>query len=168
MWGYAAGRAVPDIITLGKPIGNGHPIGAVVTTEDIARRFADEAYFFSTFGGNTVSAAVGAAVLDITGAERLPDRAERVGAHLRRRLRRMPQPIGAVRGAGLFIGVDVGDAAAARAIVEGLRHRGVLVGATGPGATVIKIRPPLAFEEQHADILVQALADLLGERSPGV
>jgi len=163
MWGFATGSAIPDIVTLGKPIGNGHPIGAVVTTEEIARRFADEAYFFSTFGGNTVSAAVGTAVLDVTETEGLPERAERVGDYLRAAIRQMSGPVVAVRGAGLFIGMEVEDAATADAIVEGLRTRGVLVGTTGPSGNVVKIRPPIVFEERHADVLTQALQELLEE-----
>jgi 4-aminobutyrate aminotransferase-like enzyme/Ser/Thr protein kinase RdoA (MazF antagonist) len=161
MWGFAAGTAIPDIVTLGKPIGNGHPIGAVVTTAEIARRFADDAYFFSTFGGNTVSAAVGSAVLDITEAEGLPERAERVGNYLRAAIREMRGPVVAVRGVGLFVGVEVADSARAEAIVEGMRERGVLVGTTGPSGSVVKIRPPLIFDERHADALLEALRQSL-------
>ncbi len=167
MWGFATGSAIPDIVTLGKPIGNGHPIGAVVTTAEIARRFADEAYFFSTFGGNTVSAAVGTAVIDITEAEGLPERAERVGNYLRAAIRQMRGPVVAVRGAGLFIGVEVEQAATAEAIVEGMRKRGVLVGTTGPSGNVVKIRPPMVFEERHADVLVQALQEALDDPAGG-
>jgi 4-aminobutyrate aminotransferase-like enzyme/Ser/Thr protein kinase RdoA (MazF antagonist) len=162
MWGFAAGTAIPDIVTLGKPIGNGHPIGAVVTTAEIARRFTDEAYFFSTFGGNTVSAAVGTAVLDITEADGLPERAERVGHYLRAAIRQMPGPVVSVRGAGLFVGVEVADKATAQAIVEGMRERGVLVGTTGPSGNVVKIRPPMVFEERHADFVLRALRQSLG------
>jgi 4-aminobutyrate aminotransferase-like enzyme len=134
-----------------------------VTTEEIARHFADEAYFFSTFGGNTVSAAVGTAVLDVTEAEGLPERAERVGDYLRAAIRQMNGPVVAVRGTGLFIGVEVGDAATAHAIVEGLRRRGVLVGTTGPSGNVVKIRPPLVFDERHADVLARALQEVFDD-----
>ncbi|MEE8332009.1 MAG: aminotransferase class III-fold pyridoxal phosphate-dependent enzyme [Acidimicrobiia bacterium] len=169
MWGFAAGAATPDIVTLGKPIGNGHPVGAVVTTSDIAGRFADEDYFFSTFGGNNVAAAVGSAVLDITLGEELPERAERAGNYLRDGLKSITSSvIGEVRGAGLFTGVEIvnpdgePDGPAAESILEAMKDRGVLIGRTGPHDNVLKIRPPLVFEEAHADIVLSALANVLG------
>ena len=164
LWGFASGTVTPDIVTLGKPIGNGHPIGAVVTTKDIADRFADSDYFFSTFGGNTVSAAVGLAVLDITRRTDLPARAEAVGAHLRVGIEALDiDAFAEVRGAGLLIGVEVvdedglPDPVRAAGIVEGMRGRSVLIGRTGRSENVLKIRPPLVFEQQHADIFVEAL-----------
>ncbi len=170
-WGFAAGTAVPDIVTLGKPIGNGHPIGVVITSKEIAERFAELGYFFSTFGGNPVSAAVGNAVLDITFAEALPKSADSVGEYLRTGLAGMAATsdvLGGVRGAGLFVGVDVVDTdggpdeGRARAMVEAMRDNGVLIGRTGRHENVLKIRPPLIFEHDHADLLLDSLSAVLG------
>jgi 4-aminobutyrate aminotransferase-like enzyme len=164
-WGFAQDGVVPDIVTLGKPMGNGHPMGAVVTTPAIAAQFAERWHFFSTFAGSPVAAAVGSAVLDVIERERLAEHAERVGAYLRARLAEVARShpvIKAVRGPGLFVGVDLacdlpGRAGIGMAVANGLRERGVLVGATGPKVNVIKIRPPLVFSEQHADRVAAAL-----------
>lgn len=168
-WGFAQDGVVPDIVTLGKPMGNGHPMGAVVTTPTIAAEFAERWHFFSTFAGSPVAAAVGSAVLDVIERERLAERAARVGAHLRARLTEMAAPnpvVREVRGPGLFVGVELdcdapGRAGIGRAVANGLRSRGVLVGATGPRVNVIKIRPPLVFSEQHADRVAAALDSTL-------
>ena len=164
-WGFAQDGVVPDIVTLGKPMGNGHPMGAVVTTPAIAAEFAARWHFFSTFAGSPVAAAVGSAVLDVIERERLAERAESVGAYLRARLAEVAAShpvIRDVRGPGLFVGVDLDCdapevAGIGRAVANGLRERGVLVGATGPQLNVIKIRPPLVFSEQHADRVAAAL-----------
>jgi 4-aminobutyrate aminotransferase-like enzyme/Ser/Thr protein kinase RdoA (MazF antagonist) len=168
-WGFAQDDVVPDIVTLGKPMGNGHPMGAVVTTRAIAAEFAARWHFFSTFAGSPVAAAVGSAVLDVIERERLADRAERVGAHLRARLTEVAteQPaIRQVRGPGLFIGVELdcdapGREQIGKRVANGLRQRGILVGATGPRRNVIKIRPPLVFTEAHADRVAAALDAIL-------
>ncbi len=136
-------------------MGNGHPMGAVVTTPAIAAEFAARWHFFSTFAGSPVAAAVGSAVLDVIERERLAERAERVGAYLRARLdevARSHSVVTDVRGPGLFVGVELdcdrpGLEGIGRAVANGLRRRGVLVGATGPKLNVIKIRPPLVFSE---------------------
>jgi 4-aminobutyrate aminotransferase-like enzyme/Ser/Thr protein kinase RdoA (MazF antagonist) len=160
-WAFRPGATVPDIVTLGKPLGNGYPIGAVVTTRDIADRFAERGYFFSTFGGNAVAAAAAIMVLRITDELDLAERAERVGSYLRAE---MPAALTdlevdvEIRGRGLFIGIDVATGALAHALVEGLRRERVLVGRTGPGGTVVKIRPPLVFDLEHADRLLEATA----------
>jgi 4-aminobutyrate aminotransferase-like enzyme/Ser/Thr protein kinase RdoA (MazF antagonist) len=164
-WGFAQDGVVPDMVTLGKPMGNGHPMGAVVTTPTIAAEFAARWHFFSTFAGSPVAAAVGSAVLDVIERERLAERADRVGAYLRARLAEVASShrvIREVRGPGLFVGVELDCDATeregiGRAVANGLRQRGVLVGATGPRLNVIKIRPPLVFSERHADRLVAAL-----------
>jgi 4-aminobutyrate aminotransferase-like enzyme/Ser/Thr protein kinase RdoA (MazF antagonist) len=164
-WGFAVDDFVPDIVTLGKPIGNGFPMGAVITTPEIAERFASKAYFFSTFGGNPVAAAAGQAVLDVTLGDELASRAETVGRGLRRDLGAIlaEKGMGArVRGAGMFTGVDLGDAALAHRIVEGMKDRGILISATGPSNTVLKIRPPLVFDHGNAATLVEGFEGVLG------
>ena len=167
-WGFDFYGVVPDIVVLGKPIGNGHPIGAVVTTPEIARSFDNGMEFFSTFGGNTVSCAVGLAVLDVVATENLQGHAQVVGARLLAQLRALQQRhalIGDVRGSGLFLGVElVTDrmtrapaTQAATAVVNCMRELGVLVGTEGPHHSVLKIRPPLPFTTQDADVLSEAL-----------
>ncbi len=164
-WGFAQDGVVPDIVTLGKPMGNGHPMGAVVTTPAIAAQFADRWHFFSTFAGSPVAAAVGSAVLDVIERERLAERAERVGAYLRARLAEVGAAhpvVRQVRGPGLFVGVELDcrppqSSDLGRAVANDLRRRGVLVGVTGPHLDVIKIRPPLVFSEAHADRVAAAL-----------
>jgi 4-aminobutyrate aminotransferase-like enzyme len=163
---------VPDIVVLGKPIGNGHPIGAVVTTPEIAASFDNGMEFFSTFGGNTVSCAVGLAVLDVLETDELQAHAQRVGAHLLARLRplvdRSPL-VGDVRGSGLFIGVelvrnrDTLEPATTEAadVVNRLRDEGILIGTDGPHHNVLKIRPPMPFTIEDADVLASALATLV-------
>ena len=161
-WGFAQDGVIPDIVTLGKPMGNGHPMGAVVTTPAIAAEFAAGWHFFSTFAGSPVAAAAGSAVLDVLDRERLPERADEVGEHLRQAIAGMAHPaIAAVRGPGLFIGIEMTDAATARATVEGLRRQGVLVGRTGPHGNVVKVRPPMVFSRHHGDLLVSRLATVL-------
>ncbi len=168
-WGFAQDGVRPDIVTLGKPMGNGHPMGAVITTPEIAAQFAARWHFFSTFAGSPVAAAVGTAVLDVIERERLAENAERVGAYLRARLEDVAAThpvITNVRGPGLFIGVELDVEATerpdiGRVVANGLRRRGVLVGATGPRVNVIKIRPPLVFSERHADRVAAALAATL-------
>jgi len=166
-WGFAQDGVVPDIVTLGKPMGNGHPMGAVVTTPAIAAEFAARWHFFSTFAGSPVAAAVGSAVLDVIERERLAEHAERVGTYLRARLTEVAAVhpvVREVRGPGLFVGVELdpsGRDAIGTAVANGMRRRGVLVGATGPQVNVIKIRPPLVFSEQHADRVAAALDSTL-------
>jgi 4-aminobutyrate aminotransferase-like enzyme len=168
-WGFAQDRVVPDIVTLGKPMGNGHPMGAVVTTPAIAAEFAARWHFFSTFAGSPVAAAVGSAVLDVIERERLAEQAERVGDYLRARLGEVAAAhpmVAQVRGPGLFVGVELdrhtsGGVDIGRRVANGLRRRGVLVGATGPRVNVIKIRPPLVFTEAQADRVAAALDETL-------
>ncbi len=180
-WGFGDQDAVPDIVTLGKPIGNGHPLAAVVTTPAIAERFAAGRYYFNTFGGNPVACAAGLAVLDVLERERLVDNTRQVGAYLRERLDDLALRhalIGDVRGRGLFYGVDLvrdratraPDPDAAHVVMNELRQRGVLVGRTGRHANVLKIRPPLVFSRDNADLLAttldEALAATLSRTSP--
>ena len=172
MWAHTAQQVVPDIITLGKPIGNGHPMAAVVTTPEIARAFANGMEFFSSFGGNPVSAAVGMAVLDVIEDEGLQDHARRTGDYLKAGLETLKTAhalIGDVRGRGLFLGVElVRDRGTlepateeANRIVNLAREDGVLLSTDGPLDNVIKIKPPLAFGMAEADLLVEALDSAL-------
>ena len=169
---FAAQGVVPDIVVLGKPIGNGYPLGAVVTTPEIAASFDNGMEFFSTFGGSTVSCAAGLAVLDTVLEEDLQAHARRVGAHLLDGLNELAtrhQSIGDVRGSGLFVGVELvrdraGQAPAtaeAAVVVERLREQGILLGTEGPFHNVLKIRPPMPFAERDADRLVAALDGVL-------
>jgi 4-aminobutyrate aminotransferase-like enzyme len=167
-WAFEDQGVVPDIVVMGKPLGNGHPIGAVATTRTIADAFDNGMEFFSTFGGNTVSCAIGMAVLDVVREENLQEHARRVGdgmlADLRALAERNPL-IGDVRGSGLFLGVelvrdrDTLEPATAEAsfIVNRMRERGVLIGTDGPYHNVLKIRPPMPFGPADATLLVEAL-----------
>jgi 4-aminobutyrate aminotransferase-like enzyme/Ser/Thr protein kinase RdoA (MazF antagonist) len=174
MWGFETQGVVPDIVALGKPIGNGFPLAAVVTTPAIARAFDDGMEFFSTFGGNPVACAAGLAVLDVLEEERLQERALRVGRHLAGGLHGLMERhpiVGDVRGLGLYLGVElVRDRTTlepateeAAYVVERLRERGVLTGTDGPHRNVLKIRPPLVLSEADADLFVSVLASVLEE-----
>ena len=173
-YAFEAQRVVPDIVVLGKPIGNGHPIGAVVTTPEIAASFDNGMEFFSTFGGNTVSCAVGLAVLDVVLQERLQEHARLVGEHLLGRLRELADRhtlIGDVRGSGLFIGVELvrnrqtlePAAEEAAYVVNRMREEAILLGTDGPHANVLKIRPPMPFDIADAEQLAATLARVLRE-----
>jgi 4-aminobutyrate aminotransferase-like enzyme len=168
-YAFEAQRVVPDIVVLGKPIGNGYPIGAVVTTAKIAASFDNGMEFFSTFGGSTVACAVGLEVLDVVEAERLQEHAREIGDGLLERLRARigSHPlVGDIRGSGFFLGVElVKDRATldpatgeASAIVNRMRDRGVLIGTEGAFANVLKIRPPMPFNAGDAELLCETLA----------
>jgi 4-aminobutyrate aminotransferase-like enzyme len=173
-WGFATQDVVPDIVVLGKPIGNGFPLAAVVTTREIAGSFDNGMEFFSTFGGNPVACAAGLAVLDVLESEGLVANAEQVGGHLSDGLRRLAERhelIGDVRGRGLFLGVElVRDRVSlepadveAGYIVNRLRDRGVLCGTDGPHHNVLKIRPPLCVSRHDADHFLDRLEGCLKE-----
>jgi 4-aminobutyrate aminotransferase-like enzyme len=174
MWGFELHGVVPDIVTLGKPMGNGHPMGAVVTTRAVAEAFANGMEFFSTFGGNPVSAEIGLAVLDVLAEEGLQANAEAVGARFRAGLAALADrhaAVGDVRGRGLFLGVElVADReertparTAARYVVGRMKERGILLSTDGPDDNVIKIKPPMCFTIEDADRVVSALDGVLGE-----
>jgi 4-aminobutyrate aminotransferase-like enzyme len=173
-WGFETQGVVPDVLVLGKPIGNGFPLGAVITTREIAAAFDNGMEFFSTFGGNPVACAAGLAVLDVLEEDGLPARARRVGEHLLAALRSLQDRrplIGDVRGSGLFLGIElVRDRATlspateeAAYVVERLRDLGVLTGTDGPFHNVLKVRPPLIFSEDDASLFVQRLDEVLAE-----
>ncbi|MGK2850450.1 MAG: aminotransferase class III-fold pyridoxal phosphate-dependent enzyme [Candidatus Limnocylindrales bacterium] len=170
LWSFARLGIVPDIVTLGKPMGNGHPVGAVITRREIAQAFADETVFFSTFGGNPVSAAASLAVLDVLEDERVLERAQVAGAALREAITAASAghlAIVGIRGVGLAIGVECSDRATARAIKEGLRARGVLIGTSGRDGSVLKVRPPLAFTSAEVPIFSEALKATLSALGGG-
>ena len=164
-YGFEKYGVIPDIVVLGKPIGNGHPIGAVITTRAIADSFDNGMEFFSTFGGNNVSCAIGLKVLEVVHEENLQAHALQVGELLLAGLRDLHQRheiIRDVRGSGLFLGVELKEEASR--VVNRMRDRGILLGAEGPLHNVIKIRPPLPFSEDDADHLLSTLAAVLPKR----
>ncbi len=169
-WAFETQGVVPDIVTMGKPIGNGHPMAAVVTTREVSDAFHNGMEYFNTFGGNPVSAAVGLAVLDVIEGENLRANAQAMGDYLMAAFRDMQtryDVIGDVRGLGLFLGIElVTDRRTkapateiARAIANGARERGVLMGTEGPHDNVLKMRPPMIFSKADADLLVSVLED---------
>jgi 4-aminobutyrate aminotransferase-like enzyme/Ser/Thr protein kinase RdoA (MazF antagonist) len=174
-YAFEAQGVVPDIVVLGKPIGNGYPLGAVITTRAVAASFDNGMEFFSTFGGSTVACAAGLATLETVLDEALQAHAQRVGVRLRKGLDELAtrhEVIGDVRGSGLFLGVElvqdrVSQAPAGREaseVVNRMRERRILLGTEGPFHNVLKIRPPMPFDERNAERLVATLDDVLGSR----
>ena len=174
MWGFERHGVSPDLVTLGKPMGNGQPIAGVVMRPELIETFGRKTRYFNTFAGNPVSCAAAMAVLEVIARDRLIDNARTVGAYLMTGLLRLAEAdprIGDLRGAGLFLGVELVAPGAARApdprlasrVVNGLRRRRVLISAAGPSANVLKIRPPLVFAQSHADLFLGALAEVLAE-----
>ena len=173
-WGFETQGVVPDIVVLGKPIGNAFPLAAVVTTPKIAAAFDNGMEFFSTFGGNPVSCAAGLAVLDVLEEEHLQGNALRIGERLVTSLKELQARhalIGDVRGSGLFLGLDLVRDRETRQpateeasyVVNRLRDRGILTGTDGPHHNVIKLRPPLIFSEADADLFLAILDSVLEE-----
>ncbi len=173
-WAFQEHGVVPDIVTIGKPIGNGHPLGVVVTTRAIADAFANGMEYFNTFGGNPVSCAVGLEVLRVIRDEQLQENALAMGTHLTAGLRQLAQHypiIGDVRGSGLFLGIELvkdpetlAPAAAETAYVANrMRELGILMSTDGPLHNVLKIKPPIVFGQKDADFLLEMLDVVLGE-----
>ncbi|PRY49587.1 acyl-CoA reductase-like NAD-dependent aldehyde dehydrogenase [Geodermatophilus tzadiensis] len=171
-WGHEVHGIRPDLVTMGKPLGNGHPLGGVVTTTALLEEFGSANLYFNTFAGNPVSAAAGMAVLRETASRELQSRAAELGRHAREVLDKLAAErpsVRAVRGSGLFFGLefvdDDGGAGAARAkwVVEDMLRRGVLISKIGPRENVLKIRPPMVFEHEHLDLLVDRLTASLDE-----
>lgn len=169
MWGFARHGILPDLVTMGKPMGNGYPVAGMAARPEILASFGRDLRYFNTFGGNPVAAAAGLAVLGVIREEGLIENAARVGAMLKSGMtdfaRRFPV-IGGVRGAGLFVGADIiedGKPSAARAarIVNGLRERRVLISASGPAGNVLKIRPPLPFSAENAAYFLEQMEAVL-------
>ena len=171
-WGFEMSSVQPDIVTLGKSIGNGHPLSAVITTKHIAETFNNGMEYFNSFGGNPVSCKIGQAVLDIIEEEGLQNNAQETGKYLLNGLNLLQQKnslIGDVRGRGLFIGVEIiknnnklsPDAIVADKIVNALRQKRVLISSDGPNHNVLKIKPPMVFNIQDADYLLESLEAVL-------
>ena len=162
-WAFESYGVVPDIVVLGKPIGNGHPIGAVITTPEIAASFDNGMEFFSTFGGNTVSCAIGLAVLEVVQEENLQAHALTVGEQLLnglRDLQKQHEVIGDIRGSGFFLGAELRKKEDADRIVNAMRDEAILIGTDGPLHNVLKIRPPLPFSTNDADHFLTTLQKL--------
>ncbi|HJV71702.1 aspartate aminotransferase family protein [Ideonella sp.] len=173
-WGHDKTGVVPDIVTLGKPMGNGYPIGGVVSRSSIVNAFRDRVMYFNTFAGNPVACAAALAVLDVIESDGLLEHVRQIGPQVTDRLRKlMPvhEGIGDVRGKGMFWAVELvtdraartPDAARAKAVVNRMRDHGVLISRLGAHDNVLKIRPPLPFAEPHAALLLEALDQSLAE-----
>jgi 4-aminobutyrate aminotransferase-like enzyme/Ser/Thr protein kinase RdoA (MazF antagonist) len=173
-WGFETQGVIPDIVTMGKPIGNGHPLAAVVTTPEIAASFKTGMEYFNTFGGNPVSCAVGLAVLDVLEEEKLQLNAFEVGRLFRTGLERLKERhrlIGDVRGRGLFLGVELvldrvtlePAAAEAAYVAERMKDKGILIGTEGPRHNILKIRPPMVINKADAERLLDVLDQILNE-----
>lgn len=176
MWGYEMFGLEPELVTMGKPMGNGHPIGAVVTTAELLDEFGQNNMFFNTFAGSPVSSAAGLAVLRFMEQEDLMAKARHLGEYIRARLENIAQGsvnVGSVRGRGLFFGIDIIESDGSRTpapgltkiLIEDMRERGVLISRVGPHDNVLKMRPPLVFGKEHADILLEQLELSLGSLS---
>ena len=171
LWSFMAGQVPADLVTLGKPMGNGYPVAAVCGPAELVDPFIADTDYFSTFGGGTAACAAAVAVLRTIEEEHVVSRVAETGARLLTALRDVtaedPQ-VGGVRGWGLAIALDIVGPATGRPdpdrtarIIEGMRDRGVLIGRTGPELATLKIRPPLVFGDDHADLLIEALVGTL-------
>ena len=168
MWGHEHAGVVPDIVTLGKPMGNGHPLAGTVCRPELGEAFRDHAMYFNTFGGNPVSCAVGLAVLEVIERENLLENARTVGGYLRSGLEQLAQKyelIGDVRGTGLFFGVELVQdrdskrpaPEAAKKLVNVMKDKGILMSRIGMHDNILKMRPPICFSSENADLLLTAL-----------
>ncbi|NNF00512.1 MAG: aminotransferase class III-fold pyridoxal phosphate-dependent enzyme [Pyrinomonadaceae bacterium] len=167
-WGFGMHDVVPDIVVIGKPMGNGHPLAAVVTTDEIAESFETGMEFFSSFGGNPVSCAIGQAVLDVLDEEKLPENAKTVGVYLLELLEELVgkyEVCGDARGEGLFLGLELvidekskkPNRELASLVQNKLKKQGIMVGTDGPFVNVIKVKPPICFTKENADELARAI-----------
>jgi 4-aminobutyrate aminotransferase-like enzyme len=177
LWSFQASGIKPDMVVTGKPMGNGFPVAALVVRSEVLGAVPEDTELFSTFGGNPVACAAALAVLAVIEDEGLVTNAAEVGSYLRQGLVKLADShalIGDVRGEGLLLGVELVDDQAtrapasgrARAVTEAMLERGILLGATGPAGNVLKIRPPLVFQREHADLLLQTLDDVLASSRP--
>lgn len=175
-WGFESHAVVPDIATMGKPMGNGYPVSAVVTSAEIIEAYQKDSHYFNTFGGTPVACAAALAVLEVVEQQGLQANALETGDYLLDKLKKLKANnfiIGDVRGSGLFIGIDLVGGPDSREpatsetsrAVNLLKERGVLIGSTGRYDNVLKIRPPLVFTRQNADLLLEKLEGVLSEIS---
>ncbi len=171
-WGFELQDVIPDIVTMGKPIGNGHPLAAVACTEAVAVAFANGMEYFNTFGGNPVSAAIGLAVLKVIKEEKLQENALEIGEFLKVELRELQTEfpiIGDVRGEGFFLGFELVEADKIPAtdktayLANRMKTHGILISVDGPQNNVIKIKPPMCFSKENAEDLIRFLKKILGE-----
>ena len=170
-WGFEMHNVVPDLVILGKPMGNGHPIGAVITTDEISKSFERGVEFFSSFGGNPVSCAAGLAVLDVIEEENLQNNAKNVGDYYLKQLNILKKEfscIGDVRGAGLFLGIEIVEknskkpnTVLAQKLKNELRKKYILVGSDGPFNNVIKTKPPICFTKENVDTVCLEIRKIL-------
>jgi 4-aminobutyrate aminotransferase-like enzyme len=172
-WGYEVDDFVPDIVTVGKPMGNGHPIAATIVRSDLVDEFATHSNYFNTFGGNPVSCAAGLAVLDVIEQEDLQNNALTVGQYLTNGLIKLADKhsaIGDIRGSGFFKAVELVSDREAQTpakdlttnVVNALRSRGILTGSIGPSDNIVKLRPPMVFSQDDADLFLGVFDDVLG------
>jgi 4-aminobutyrate aminotransferase-like enzyme/Ser/Thr protein kinase RdoA (MazF antagonist) len=176
-WGFERRGLTPDMVTLGKPVGNGYPMGVVVANRALIEAFQAQFGFFSTFGGNAVAASAGLAVLEVLDSEQLMANAQATGAYLRAQLESLASRhacLGKVRGTGLLLGLEVlaEDWAAAKRrnkrIINALASESrILIGYEGPHANILKLRPPMPFRREHADLLVAAIDRAAGAIDAG-
>lgn len=171
-WGFEADPVIPDIVTMGKPMGNGHPVSGVVVKRELVSDFSQHGHYFNTFGGNPVSCAAASAVLDVIEREDLQRNALDVGQHIVNGLLSLADTypcIGDVRGTGLFLAVELVADSALRTphpaltnkLVNGLRERGVLTGSIGPDDNILKLRPPMVLGKEQADFFLSSLEETL-------
>ena len=174
MWGHTATGITPDLMVLGKPMGNGHPLSAVLCRPDIGNGFRDNSMYFNTFGGNPVSCAVGQAVLDVLEDEKLIENTQIVGQYIQSEFGRLANKfdlIGDVRGAGLFAGIELVTDRANRTpasdeasrVVNRMKEEGVLISRIGVNENILKIRPPLCFSQDNAKLFIETLSSVMSE-----
>ncbi|MDO6603914.1 aminotransferase class III-fold pyridoxal phosphate-dependent enzyme [Arenibacter palladensis] len=171
-WGFQLHGVIPDIVTIGKPLGNGHPLAAVACTQEVAEKFANGMEYFNTFGGNPVSCAIGAEVLRVVKREKLQAHALAVGTYLKKQLNNLSKDfpiIGDVRGQGLFLGIElVNDLMEPLAeqtdyLANRMKDHGILMSTDGPDHNVLKIKPPMVFSQENAEELIFYLGKILAE-----
>jgi len=174
LWGFELQDVVPDIVVMGKPIGNGHPLAAVVTTRELAEKFANGMEYFNSFGGNPVSMAVGMAVMDVVENEDLQAHAKSLGNYILERWRSLKDKysfVGDVRGHGLFLGIELVQSKdtlepateLAGQIVNEMRNRAILLSTDGPLENVLKFKPPMVFSYENADFLCDTLDAVMSD-----
>jgi len=171
-WGFQLHNVVPDIVTIGKPLGNGHPVAAVACTQKVADAFANGMEYFNTFGGNPVSCAIATEVIKTVKREKLQENALKVGGFLKTELKKLATEfpiIGDVRGQGLFLGIELVDsnlnplAAQTDYLANRMKDHGILMSTDGPDHNVLKIKPPLVFTKENAEEVIFYLKKILKE-----